>query len=816
MVSPLHPPHPDSQSFDRAFQQAVALHRNGDLDEAERGYRALLDANPKHAELNHSLGALLLAGKRIEEALPLLRTALEVNPKAGRHWVSYIAALVDAGQHDAARGMLAQGQRHGLREVDAQSLSLRLQAGPVAEDHRDELSVLVELFNQSRFAEMEQAALRLTVHSPAVGAGWKALGTAIVMQDRAADALAPLEKAAELLPHDTETHVSLGNLLHELGHLTEAEKCYRQLIDKVPRHVDAHRLLGITLRDRGELVLAEASCRSALELKSGSAEALSNLGSILWMQGRTDEAEQCYRQTLTMRPRLAEAHYDLATLLSSQFRYAEAETSFRRALELKPDYVPALNNLGIALSATGRHAEAEAVLQRALQLKPGQTDLRCNLSVALDGQGRAGEADACLQATIDADPLNYRARSMRLFNLNYTVHHAAAYRVDQARQFGEALRTNAAYSDWQYPASPTRLRVGLVSGDFCNHPVGYFLESLVAHVDPARVELYAYPTAPQQDELTARIRPAFAAWHSIVGISDEAAAQRIHDDGVHLLIDLSGHTAGNRLPVFARRPAPVQVSWLGYFATTGVSQMDYLIADPVSVYDEEFDQFTETIWYLPETRLCFTPSLASPPVAPLPAIRNEYITFGCFQNISKIADNVLALWSKILTALPNARLRMQCREIGYPTSRELLLTRMRSHGIDDKRLSLHGRVERHAYLASYNEVDIVFDTFPYPGGTTTCEALWMGVPTLTLAGDSLLGRQGASLLTVAGLPDWIANDEASYLAQAIARTQDLAALAALRTGLRDQVKDSPLFDAPRFARHFEDALWGMWQRRMLR
>ena len=815
MVSPRNPHPSDSSSFDLAYEQAGTFHRNGDLHEAERGYRTLLEANPQHAELNHSLGTLLLEAARVQEALPLLRTALQVNPKAGQHWLSYVGALIDDGQRGAARAMLAQGQRYGLRGEGLQSLLPRLQPAGAADANRDDLDVLFNLFSQSRFAEMEQAALRLTSHSPALGSGWKALGTAIVMQGRPAEALAPLEKAAALLPDDVETQINYGNLLHELGHLAEAEKCYRRLIDSDPRNAEAHRLLGLTLRDGGELALSEASGRRALELKPDSAEALSNLGSILLAQGRVDEAEQCYRQTLKMRPLLAEAHYDLATMLNGQFRFAEAEAGFRRALDMKPDYVPALNNLGIALNATGQHVEAEAELQRALELSPGRTDVRCNLSVALGGQGRLEEADVCLQAAIGADPLNAKARSMRLFNLNYTARHSADYRVEQARQFGAAVHSphSAAYSSWACSTAPTVLRVGLVSGDLYNHPVGYFLESWVAHVDAARVELYAYPTAHQQDELTARIRPRFAAWHPIAGISDESAARRIHADGIHLLIDLSGHTAGNRLPVFARKPAPVQVSWLGYFATTGVGEMDYLIADPTSVHATEFDQFTEAICYLPETRLCFTPSPASPPVASLPAARNGYITFGCFQKIAKIGDDVLALWAKILAALPNARLRMQCREIGYEASRELLRKRMRACGIGDDRASLHGRAERHAYLAAYHAVDIVLDTFPYPGGTTTCEALWMGVPTLTLVGDSLLGRQGASLLTAAGLPNWIATDEADYLAQAVSRAGDPASLSALRAGLRAGVKDSPLFDAQRFARQFEEALWRMWRAR---
>jgi protein O-GlcNAc transferase len=297
----------------------------------------------------------------------------------------------------------------------------------------------------------------------------------------------------------------------------------------------------------------------------------------------------------------------------------------------------------------------------------------------------------------------------------------------------------------------------------------------------------------------------------LTGLSDEAAARLIHADGVHVLIDMSGHTGYNRLPVFAWKPAPVQVSWLGYFATTGVAEIDYLLADQVGVPEARQAQFTESLWYLPDTRLCFTAPAADLAVAPLPALANGRITFGCFQNLTKVNEGVLELWGKVMAALPDATLRLQCKQFSEPALVAQLQQRLQRHGIDPARVATHGSAQRAAYLAAHAEVDMILDTFPYPGGTTTCEALWMGVPTLTLAGDSLLARQGASLLSAAGLAQWVANSQEEYVAKAVAFASDLPELAALRAGLREQVLASPLFDAPRFARHFEEALWGMWQ-----
>jgi predicted O-linked N-acetylglucosamine transferase (SPINDLY family) len=326
----------------------------------------------------------------------------------------------------------------------------------------------------------------------------------------------------------------------------------------------------------------------------------------------------------------------------------------------------------------------------------------------------------------------------------------------------------------------------------------------------SRIELIAYKTSHLEDEVSARLRPYFAEWKSLVGKSDEVAAQLIHADGVQVLLDLSGHTAHSRVPVFAWKPAPVQASWLGYFATTGLAEMDYLLADAVGVPENQRDQFTETLWYLPDTRLCFTPPNVEIEVAALPALSNGAITFGCFQNLAKVNDEVLAAWGEIFAALPKATLRMQCKQLGERAQADQLLARLQRYGIAPERVNIHGAVTRDAYLAAHAEVDMILDTFPYPGGTTTCEALWMGVPTLTLAGDRLLSRQGASLLTAAGLPEWVADNKEHYISKAIKLAGDLPELAQLRTGLRQQVLASPVFDAERFARNLEQALWGMW------
>jgi protein O-GlcNAc transferase len=306
--------------------------------------------------------------------------------------------------------------------------------------------------------------------------------------------------------------------------------------------------------------------------------------------------------------------------------------------------------------------------------------------------------------------------------------------------------------------------------------------------------------------LTQRIRPHFALWRSLVGLSDEQAARMIRSDCVDVLVDLAGHTGNNRLPVFAWRPAPVQVAWLGYFASTGLSAIDYVLADVRCVPPQDEVQFAEKVWRLPETRYCFTPPFPAPEVTSLPALAAGHLTFGSFQKLTKLSNTTIDRWCAVLRALPTARFRIQSTQLALPTERERLVARFAARGVSHDRLSLHGAVRRHAYLAAHGEVDVLLDAFPFTGGSTTCEALWMGVPTATIEGHSMLTRQGSSLMRTVGLDDWVASDASSFVAMVIERTADLQRLAALRSALRGRAQASPLYDAPRFASHMADTL----------
>ena len=604
--------------------------------------------------------------------------------------------------------------------------------------------------------------------------------------------------------------------LHRAGRLPEAETLYRQVLQEDPNQPEALQNLGLLAHQVGKNGIAAELISRSIACKPDNPEAHYNLGIILLVQGKPEEAVASFHRTLTLKPDYVEAHYNLGNILHDLGKPDEAIVNYRQALTLKPDYVEAHYNLGIVLLEQGKPDEAAASYLRALDLRPDYVEAHNNLGNAYLSQGKLDKAVASYRQALSLQPDYLTAHSNLLFCMNYLPNHSPGQYLEEARSYGRqaAAKVRVRFSDWNCSSSPEMLRVGLVSGDFRNHPGGYFLENLLNHIDTGQMALFAYPINLMEDELTARIRPRFAAWKLLAGLNDETAARLIHNEGVHVLLDLSGHTRSNRLPIFAWKPAPVQASWLGYFASTGMAEMDYLVADPVSVPESNQVHFTEEIWNLPETRFCFTPPAVDMElgVSQLPALRNGCITFGCFQNLAKLNDDMLTLWGRIFQQLPKARLRLQNAHFNSPGMQEDLRCRLTAKGITPERITLEKGAPRAEYLAAHADIDIILDTFPFGGGTTTCEALWMGVPTVTLAGNTMVGRQGASMLSCAGLADWIADDAEDYVAKTVDHASDFEKLARLRAGLRKQVLASPLFDGPRFARNFETALWGMWQR----
>lgn len=602
--------------------------------------------------------------------------------------------------------------------------------------------------------------------------------------------------------------------LFNTGRYAELENRTRFLVEQYPDSGFAWKVLGTSLLIQGKEGLL--ALQKAAGLLPEDAEAHSNLGKALKDLGRLDDAVASYRRALEIKPDFANAHYNLGNALLALGRLVNAVASHRRALEIKPDFAEAHSDLGNALRDLGRLDDAVASYRRALEIQPDFANAQNNLGNALNDLGRVDEAVASYRRALEIQPDFTKAHSNLLFVHNYLPDRPAEILLSEARDYGALVaRLARPYADWNNVPDPDRcLRVGWVSGDLRNHSVGHFVEGMLAALaaDAAgRLEFFAYPSCSSSDSLTERIKACCSGWHSAVGLSDERLAERIRDDGIDILIDLSGHTAHNRLPMFAWKPAPVQLTWLGYMGTTGVSAIDYLIADRWTLPETGNTGFTEKIWHLPESYLCLTPPSDDIQVSSLPASTNGFVTFGSFNNLTKMNDAVVEVWARVLASVPDSRLFLKYKQLGEALVRQGVVERFAKHGIGQQRLVLEGSVPGRAqHLATYQRVDIALDPFPYPGVTTSAESLWMGVPVLTLAGDRFASRQGVGLMTNAGLPDWIATDADDYVARAILHAGDTQRLVDLRNGLRQQVLGSPIFDAPRFARNFEAAMRGMW------
>ncbi|WP_291935156.1 tetratricopeptide repeat protein [Limnohabitans sp.] len=533
-------------------------------------------------------------------------------------------------------------------------------------------------------------------------------------------------------------------------------------------------------------------------------------------------AVELYQDLLREQPGHVEALANLGLSLQKLQRHEEAVVHLRQAIALRPGHANSHLNLGLTYQSLGRTQEAKASYEAALALEPGHLQAHFNLAKWWQDAFDFEEASRAYQATLALEPRHADS----LANLIFVQHYR--YPPDEAAHQALLRRCAQLYPaapEWpRRPAPPQALRVGLVSADLHQHPVGYFLRDVLLALASTAVacgelRLLAYANAPTSDELTERIRPVFEVWHTVDLWTDERLAAQIRSDGVDILVDLSGRTAGNRLPVFAAKPAPLQVSWLGYFASTGLPQMDAILADPVCVPEGEESLYVEQVVRLPHTRLCMSPPVAAPEPSAAPVLNNGFITFGCYQTLPKINPGVLAAWARILSACPQARLRLQAPQFSDAGQLARFGERLHAAGIDAARVDLLPPVSRAQYLDSYSQVDILLDTFPYPGGTTTAEALWMGVPTLTLAMPGMLGRQGQAMLSNLGLHDWVTHSEAEYVAQAVAWGQggDQVAerLQCLRQQVRSQAASSPLFDAPRFARDWWAAMQGLWRQKMV-
>ena len=639
-----------------------------------------------------------------------------------------------------------------------------------------------------------------------------------------------------------------GLAAQRAGNLTGAAVLYRQLLQQSPKHPDALYLLGLLLQKAGDHA-------GAIDLFSRATKANPKLGRAHLQRGfslnTTSEpaaAMAAFQAAIAAEPGLAEAHHQLGNALRALKRWPEAQASlreatrrapadqvfwlsrgvaclngqqpaeavecFQQAVKLNPLLPEAHEILGQALMAWHQNDEARKHFNEALRLRPSYSEAHHDLGRLAFEEGLLAEAAKHYRAAIAVKPAPETQTNL-IFLLNYLpdadpTEHLAEHRR-WSEWFEQPLR-----SQWQAHANNRdpnrRLRIGYVSPDLRDHPVTAFIEPVLRAHQCEQFETFCYANLQKPDAISQRLRALASQWRDICGMTPEQAAELVRRDGIDILVDLAGHTTDHSLLVFARKPAPVQVTWIGYPNTTGLEAMDYRLTDLISDPPAETERWhSEYLIRLPETFSCYSAPAETPAVAPLPASAKGFVTFGSFNNFRKLSEPAIALWARVLNQVSNSRLLIKSQGLGDPPTLARLRHQFVRAGVAAERIELHSaNLSKAEHMGLYSQVDLCLDPFPYNGTTTTCDALWMGVPVITLAGRTHVARVGVSLVTHLGHPEWAVKTPDDYVAKCQELAADLPALANLRRGLREQMRQSPLCDAQRFIVHLEAAYRVMW------
>jgi len=720
---------------------------------------------------------------------PTLAAAMD-HHRAGRlpqAQEQYRAVIAAEPANALALHMLGLIQSQTDRHADAEELFCRaIAADPNSPEIYNNLAVTQLAMGNA--AESAESARRALVLRPDYGQGFSSLGSALMSLGQIDDAIAAFGRAAQISPDSPVAQYNLGAVLSRAGKTDDAIAAYRRALALRPNFVNCHFNLGNALREKGLLDQAAAAYRQAATHGPNNSQALNNLGVVLQSLRRFDEALPVLRRAMEVNPTSADAHNNVGALLRDMHQSDAAISVCRKAVELDPNNVSAHTNLGALYKDQGLLDQALTEYDKVLALRPG----------------------------------NAAAHSDLLFTL---IYHAAydgpallrAHRDWNDRHAKPLSATIAPHSNDQSP--DRRLRIGYVSPDFHQHCQSFFTVPLLSNHDRTQFEIFCYADVPAPDDMTARLKTYADHWRPIAGMRDEKLAQLIGADQIDLLIDLSVHMGGNHLLAFARKPAPVQITWLGYPGTTGMDVMDWRLTDPYldppQAPGAPNDQpgpndafYSERSFRLPDTFWCYDPLTSDPPLNDLPALNNDFVTFGCLNNLCKLNDAVLALWSRVLLAVPRSRLIVRVPPV---SAQRRVLVELQKHGIDPGRVQLIGNQSRIDYLSTYHRIDITLDTFPYNGHTTSLDSLWMGVPVVTLVGSSAVARAGWCQLSNLGLAELAGKTAEEFVRIAVELANDLPRLGQLRSILRQRMEQSPLMDAPKFARNIEAAYRQMWR-----
>lgn len=780
------------------LRQAVGHHQAGRAREAMALYDQVLASHPDQADALHYSGVLLAQTGQAAEGVQRLTKAVRRMPQRAEFHANLGQVLVMLGRMDDAEQALRTAIGLEERMPDAHNnLGNVLKARDAGDEAEASYRKAIEI-------------------NPRFAGAWNNLGNLLSERGQAEAAEQALREAIELMPNFAAAHNNLGALLLENGDTAGAEESFQKALQHNNSLIAAHEYLGTLYLEARKYQAAHEHLSKAVDAKPDDPALRLNLANALWRLDRPDAAETAARDVLAGNDDNPQAWQALGTFLHAQRKLKDAEQAFEHTLTLEPGNAAALNGLGLVLDAEGRLTEAIEAYEKSIAVRPGHANTLSNLGVALVNAGRIEDGLDAYQRSIAANSGIARIGSNLLMGLNYReTPHARV--MDEHRAWAERHAPADLASGFDFasrPRDPDRpLRIGVVSPDLRRHSIAYFFEALLEHIDQARYPVTCYAEVRRPDNVTDRLRALAAGWVETPQLDEEALANRIYADEIDIVLDLAGHTRGNRLPALARKPAPVQCLWLGAPDTSGMAAIDYrfsdAIADPPGLTE---GWHTEELLRLGPGLNCYRPDENAPDVAPLPLDDGRPITFTSFNNWSKAGPDTIAMWAGVLARVPDAILFLKTRTLADPAIAQACRDAFAAHDIDPSRIDIaEWTVEVDDHLELYNRCDIALDTWPYSGHTTSCESLWMGVPVVTRTGDRMGARVTASILNQLGLDDLVADDISSFIDIAAGLAEDRGRLTALRSGLRARMAASPLCDGAGFARAFEDGFRTIWQ-----
>jgi len=602
------------------------------------------------------------------------------------------------------------------------------------------------------------------------------LANALVEIKNYEEAIINFKKAINLNSKYLPAYINLGNLFKEIKMLDDSVKIYMEGLNINSNEPLLHYNLGNAFSEKGEFQKAINSYNNAIKLNPNNPEAYSNLGTVYKNLGKLKDSFDAFSKAISINPKNFIAFSGLGLTLKKLKKFPEAIQAFKEGIKINPNFVPLLNNMGNIMKDIGKIEEAKLNYLEAIKINPKNSSTFSNYLFSLNFLNKLNPKEYLDEASKYKD-------SIKLINKNLLI-------------------------PYKYEKKIKKIKIGFISADFKNHPVGFFLLDTIKNLKNMDLELIAYSNSFEKDNLTDEIKPYFSKWKLIRDKNDLDVTNLIRNDGIHILFDLSGHSADNRLPIFIQRSAPIQVTGFGYLASTGIKEFDYIFGDPHATPLEDQYKFSEKIFQLDKIWCCMSKSNLFPKFVPN---KNKHITFGCFNNVSKINDNVLNCYSKILEKVPNSKLLLKYDKYDSKFIQQYFYEKFKSHNIDNNRIIFEGFSKRLEFIEKYNDIDIALDTFPYNGGTTNFEAAFMGVPILTMKNEYLMFRCGESINKNLKMNDWIAENNEDFITKAINFSKNKDYLKNLKIKLKKDSVNSPLFDSLNFASNLRNAFWKMWE-----